>query len=316
MDSSSPLSAADRLGLISDSFAAGKAGYSSILDSLTLITDFGSHQDSEYAVWQELSENLSSIASLIRSEKFFPNFQRFLKHIYARKMKLLGWEASENETPRTGTLRAKVISMLGIASDEVVLKESFERFMAFKGDPNQHHIPGDLRATVFRCALRHDEATVSDALKQIYEASTFPEEQRDCLTAIGCVKDEKRHADMLQYTLLSGKIRLQDQMFPLSSLSGITDEGGRATWNYFKDNYTQLHEKLGSGPMWATCVALSVRGLSTAEDLADVENFFNEPSHAIGSAQQRLAKAMEIVQVQMDRRERDRKSLAEFLDSY
>jgi aminopeptidase 2 len=38
------LSTADRLGLISDSFAAGKAGYSSIVDSLALIEGFGEHE--------------------------------------------------------------------------------------------------------------------------------------------------------------------------------------------------------------------------------------------------------------------------------
>jgi aminopeptidase N len=39
-----PLSVTDRLGLISDSFAAGKAGYSSIIDSLALVEHFGEHE--------------------------------------------------------------------------------------------------------------------------------------------------------------------------------------------------------------------------------------------------------------------------------
>ena len=43
-DASSGLSTSDRLGLISDSFAAGKAGYCSIQDSLALIEHFGEHE--------------------------------------------------------------------------------------------------------------------------------------------------------------------------------------------------------------------------------------------------------------------------------
>jgi aminopeptidase 2 len=39
-----PLSLTDRLGLISDSFAAGRAGYSSIVDSLLLVQNFGEHE--------------------------------------------------------------------------------------------------------------------------------------------------------------------------------------------------------------------------------------------------------------------------------
>jgi len=278
-----------------------------------------SHPDSslEYAVWQELSDNLSSLASLVRSEPFFPNLQRFLKHIYEGQLELLGWEASVDESPRTGTLRATVIGMLGIAGVTDVLKKAFDMFMAYKANPDTGEISGDLRETVFRCALRYDEAVVFSALKDIYQdSSTFPEEQRDCLAVMGCVKDSDRHADMLQYTLLSGYVRLQDVAFPLASLSGTTDDGGRSSWRYFKDNYSRLHERFGSGPMWANCVALCVRGLTTTEDVADVERFFQEPSHEVGSAQKRLAKALEIVQVHMDRRDRDRDSLEEFLGEF
>jgi len=350
MDSNGPLSAADRLGLISDSFAAGKAGYASIVDSLGLVADFGTHKDSgmftswididgelspadsfldrpaltnhssrpiaEYAVWQELSENLSALASLIRSEPFFPNLQRFLHRIYAGQMELLGWEASDGESPRTGTLRSTVISMLGVAGDEGICKEAFDRLVAHDKYQDKAPIPGDLRSTVFECALRHDEAAAFEALKRIYEGSTFPEEQRDALSVMGRVKDATRHAEMLQYALLSGSVRLQDIMFPLASLSGTSDEGGKATWTFFKDNYSILHDNFGSGPMWSNCVGLSVRGLTTRDDLADVESFFNEPCHAIGSAQQRLAKATEIVRVQIERRERDRDSLRNFLGDY
>jgi aminopeptidase N len=44
MSPGGPLSVTDRLGLISDSFAAGKAGYSLIVDSLALVERFGEHE--------------------------------------------------------------------------------------------------------------------------------------------------------------------------------------------------------------------------------------------------------------------------------
>ena len=40
----SSLSTTDRLGLISDCFAAGKAGYFSVVDALTLVANFGEHE--------------------------------------------------------------------------------------------------------------------------------------------------------------------------------------------------------------------------------------------------------------------------------
>ena len=40
----SPLGLTDRLGLISDTFAAGMAGYTSLVDALELVQDFGNHE--------------------------------------------------------------------------------------------------------------------------------------------------------------------------------------------------------------------------------------------------------------------------------
>jgi hypothetical protein len=48
----------DRLGLISDSFAAGKAGYSSIVDSLALVEHFGEHETAGEWLTFSLGDNM------------------------------------------------------------------------------------------------------------------------------------------------------------------------------------------------------------------------------------------------------------------
>ena len=121
---SGPLSGSDILGLISDSFGCGRAGYSSIVDSLALVKAFGEHNEAEYAVWQELSENLAALASLYRSESFFPRFQSFIQEIYTKQMGNIGWDAKEGEAQRTGTLRATVINMLAMAGGRERLRRS------------------------------------------------------------------------------------------------------------------------------------------------------------------------------------------------
>jgi aminopeptidase N len=311
MDLTGPLSTADRLGLLSDSFAAGKAGYSSIADTLQLVSNFGSHDEAEYALWQELSDNLSSLANLFRSEDFYPQFQKFLRKIYSRQMDKLGWESKEGEPQRTGTLRGTIIRMMGLAGDEAVIKESYDRFMAFKQSPDSSPIDGDLRGPIFRCALRHDEATVAVALKQLYETSSFPEEQRTCLSVLGCVKDEKLHAEMLRYTLFSGNVRVQDISFPLASLATSSDSGGVATWEFFVANFARLYADLASGPMWPALVGFSVRGIVTPELADEADAFFKE--HGAGSGDRRLSQAMEIVRTNIRRRECDRDVVREVL---
>jgi len=248
---------------------------------------------------------------VFRSEPFYPKVQAFLKKLYSRQIQVLGWDTKEGEEARTGTLRSTVISMLGVARDPDALKEAFDRFMAYKKDPDS--IPGDLRLTIFRCAMEHDEATTFAALKEIYESTPFPEEQRNCLTAMGTVRNADRHSEMFDYVFNSGKVRLQDISMPLGSLAGTTDEGGRAAWKYFCDNHKDLYSRFGSGPVWSACVALSCRGLTTLEEAAKVDEFFS--TRDLGSAKRRLSQALEVVRTKAKRRERDRAAMEEYFAS-
>ena len=308
MTPSGPLSATDCLGLISDSFAAGRSGYASIVDSLDFVKGFGNHEIAEYAVWQELSENLENLVSLYRSEEFFDKFQTYLRNIFSSHFGRLGWDAKEDDGARTGTLRGTIVSMMSAAGDNSVRHEGFRRFCAYE----QHgvEIPGDLQLIIFKLAMCHDEAHTLAALKSIYEKTTFPEEQRNCLDVLGSVKDMSRHADMLNYALFSGKVRLQDIAFPLNSLSSTTDEGGRACWTFFQVHYSEIKSKFASGPMWGPIVGLTCRGLRTLEGANEVESFFQE--NPPGSATRRLSQALEAVRTKAARLERDREAVANY----
>ena len=237
------LSTTDRMGLISDGFAAGRAGYAPISDSLDLIKDFGKHEVAEYAVWSALSDNLAALASLYKSEPFFAKFQGFLRTIYANQMDKIGWDKSRTDDEDTGTLRATIINMMGLAGDTGVLEEALRRFKAFVEDPNLNLVTADVRTAVFRTALRADESLVSADLKRIFETSDDQGVQRSCLSVLGRVKDSKRHAEMLDYVLFSGKVRYQDMAFLLNGLAATTREGGRRCWDKFVADFDRLAGK-------------------------------------------------------------------------
>lgn len=231
-------------------------------------------------------------------------------------MDRLGWEASPGESQRIGTLRATIINILGVAGDDRVCREAYERFCEYASNPESSNVPGDLQSIMFRNALRFKEQDVYPMLKQIYESSSFPEEQRNCLSVLGCVKDMKLHKEMLEYTLFSGKVRLQDIAFSLNSLSETSDEGGKACWDLLRGRIDEMHKQFGVGPMWGAVCGLSCRGLRTAEEADEVETFFENPAHPPGSAKRRLTQALEAVRTKAARLERDRASVAAFLESY
>lgn len=269
----------------------------------------------DYAVWQELSENLAGLASLLREETCFDLFQKYLLSIYSRQMSHYGFDPVPGEPARSGTLRATIIGMMCTAGDSSVLEESLRRFDACCDNITENPIHGDLQKVIFKGAVQKDEKRAYEALRKMYETSTFPEEQRNCLVAMGSIRDPMRHAQMLEYTLFSGKVRYQDIAFPLSTLATTTSAGGKATWAFFCENYRSIEEKFGSGPVWSSCVALSCRGLRTLEECAEVESFFADPTHKEGSASRRLNQTMELLRTLSARRSRDAVSVGDYLST-
>ena len=149
---------------------------------------------------------MAGLASLYRSEPFFDEFKKFIGNLYARQMEKLGWEAAPNESSRTGTLRSTVVRMMGLSGNEDVIKEAHRRFLKFTDDPEKNPIPGDLRSAIFGLALLHDEAEVFNALKEMYETTSFPEDQRTCLSVMGRVKNPELHEYVYEYALYSGNV--------------------------------------------------------------------------------------------------------------
>jgi ERAP1-like C-terminal domain len=245
---------------------------------------------------------------------FFGKFQMFLSKLYTKQYNTLGWEAKTDESGRTGTLRATIISMMGKAGTLDVDKKAFELFQASISDPINSPINGDLRGTIYRSALRYDEQFVYASLKKLFEQSSFPEEQRDCLSIMGCVKDPERHRQMLDYVFNSGMVRPQDLATPLSSLASSSDYGGQCVWEYFQANYETLRARYQSGPIWPVCVGICCSGLSQSLSSADkVEEYFQSPQTPAGSGGKRLKQVLEVLRTKAKRRERDRDVVETYL---
>jgi ERAP1-like C-terminal domain len=197
--------------------------------------------------------------------------------------------------------------MMGKTNDPAIAAKAYDLFMATRNDPIQSAISGDLRATIYRCALRHDEFSVYQSLKSMYESTSFPEEQRDCLDVMGCVQDPKLHQDMLDYVFHSGHVRSQDIATPLSSLALASVYGGRATWEYFQHHYEMLRQRYINGPIWSVCVGLCSAGMSgTFAEAQEVEQYFQIPGREPGPATKRLYQTLEVLKTKVLRRERDR----------
>ena len=213
-----------------------------------------------------------------------------------------------------GSLRATIIRVLGIAGSKLVQEESSRRFELFVQD--KATISGDLRGVIFKIAMDVSEKETFAILQSIFEQSNFPEVQRDCLIAMGRCKNMRRHSEMIEYVLYSGKVRLQDAAFPFVSLSTASNEGGRACWYYVKENYEKLADRFKNSPFWGSLVAFSCRGLKTMNEIEEVLSFWSEECHDAGSGKRRLKQALEAVQTNAQRLKRDSAAVSHYLDQH
>ena len=89
------LQSVDRLGLASDLFALSTAGYTTTENFLNLMK--GYQDEADYTVWNNIDQNLSSLAVIMQNTDQYESYKKFLLKFYKPVAEKLGWEAQEGE---------------------------------------------------------------------------------------------------------------------------------------------------------------------------------------------------------------------------
>jgi len=118
----------ERFTLIADTWAAVLAGQSDLAGYLTLIQGLGT--DVEPPVWQSIHAAVAALARVVGDEAR-PKLATVTRQLVAPLFEVLGWDAVDGEDENAPTLRATVLTLLGvIGADEDVRAEAVRRFEA------------------------------------------------------------------------------------------------------------------------------------------------------------------------------------------
>ncbi|MDQ6614578.1 MAG: M1 family metallopeptidase, partial [Actinomycetota bacterium] len=116
------LSALERLTLVSDTAASMLAGHSPVADFLSLAARLPEEGDPD--VWSAALGPLG-LFDRILPDADRPLIQTFLRRITGPVLKELGWDPMPGEAERTGTLRARLLSVVGtLGADPEVRAEA------------------------------------------------------------------------------------------------------------------------------------------------------------------------------------------------
>ncbi len=229
---------ADRVNLLSDTWALVEAGRGSPDAYLDLVEQIG---DDSRPVWDQVMGVLKQIDRLQLNR---PERAAFQAHARAKLRPVLDritWDAPRPEGDGTGALRAELVRTLGRLGDEEVLTEASHRFAVFQQRPES--LRPNLRDAVVRLAGIAADRSTYDTLLALARKSTGRERER-YHPAAASARDPALARETLGL-MLGGEM---PSSVIGSMLNAMASDGGHTelTWAFVRRNFKTLADRQGS----------------------------------------------------------------------
>ena len=192
------LPAIDQLGVMSDAWSMGLAGYQPATDFLDLAK--ATPADADPQVLSKVSSVMSAIDGYYGDA---PTERAAFRKVAIGQLRPLlakvGWTAKTGEPDNVAILRADLIGALGGLGDAEVVAEATRRFNADKTDPSA--IPGPLRKTVLGVVAKHADQATWDAIRAQARAEKTPLVRAQLYTLLASAEDEALARKALELAL-------------------------------------------------------------------------------------------------------------------
>ena len=302
------LPASDRLGIQNDAYSLSRAGMLPVTQFMALARAYGNETDA--SVWGDLSSNLRDIDVLLANEGTRDTYQSFAQAIFRSAVERVGWDAASGEGHLDALVRSTVLSQAGSYGDIEVLDYARQRFTRYVEDPAAIH--PDLRGVVLSLTGQTGDRAIYDQLWRMENETALQEEKIRLLLALTRFTDLELLRETLERSL-SEEVRIQDT---ISVVTGVASNhrGRDLAWSFIKDNWAEFDRRYGSGGFGLMRLVSVCGNFTNAEQLADVERFFQE--HPTPAAERTIRQAVERIKLNIHWLERNRDEIADWLGNY
>jgi puromycin-sensitive aminopeptidase len=259
----------DRLGLLSDSFEAAKAGYTPLSSALQLLAAYEAEDNS--AVWDIIAMNIGEIRRAMDDDTVREAIKPFIVKLTARELERLGWEEKETDSHFDKLLRPTIIGLNAGADEPLTVKKCLDRFDKMKVPED---IPVDLRGVVYTTAARNGDSKTFDRLLQLHNETTNSDERTTLCAALTSFKQPVLCEKALAL-INSDDVRRQDAMYWLAYSFG-NRYAKDAAWKWMVKNWDWLEKELGSDLSFSRTPIYAGRSFSNPEFLKAYNDFFKD----------------------------------------
>jgi len=284
----------DRVGLVSDSFALGRAGKKDMGDVLELVAEM-THEES-YTVWAELEGQLRVLSPVLAAGyKNYAAFENFSRSLVRKIAAQVGWSPQPDDSHLIKMLRAVLIRIQAEFPSPEATEEAKKRFTAFLHDPDSDQLPAEYRAPVYKIVVKTGGEAEYNALYSIFKRAKTHPERLQVMQALG----HSQHPQLKLRTLnwcLSEDVKLQDIMYPVM---GVVDSGAAGielAWQWFQDNFDELIKRAGTAMgIMQHLVSICGGKFVTSEKADEVEKYFQD--HPVPSANRKISQMLENMRI-------------------
>ena len=264
------LPATDRLGIQNDAYALSRAGLLPVTQFLELAGSYAGETDA--SVWSDLASNLRDIEQLIAGEPVHPAYQRFGRELFGPAARRAGWTPRPEDGHLDSLLRSTVLGQAGSYGDEETLSQASDLFRQYLENPEAVH--PDLRGIVFSLAAQAGDRATYGQLWELEERTNLQEEKVRLLLAMSRFQDVALLNETLE-SALGQRVRSQDTITVVAGVAA-NPIGREPAWEFVKGNWAEFDRRYGGGGFGLMRLVSIVNSFTTAEQMADVEQFFTD----------------------------------------
>jgi aminopeptidase N len=282
---------ADKVNLVSDTWALVEANRGSISDYFKLIEAL--REENSLALWEQIIATLSSIDFLYLGNNERSAFQAYGRWLLKPVFDRIGWEPKRGEQVADGLLRTKLITELSELGDEDVITGACERFRKFVADPNT--LPPDLRPGVLDVVGRHADQKTWDKLHELGLKTLSIEEKGNLYDAMAAALSPELAKRTLPLSLTE-ELPASKAVFLVIEVA-TAGEQPEIAWDFAQANREKLDAKL-SAYLAARFVPNVMRGFSEAQRATELETYAQKYMPA--GAKSEVEKAAEEIRFNAD----------------
>ncbi|KAH9043934.1 leucyl aminopeptidase [Lactarius pseudohatsudake] len=299
----------DRIGLVHDSFALGKAGYLQLSAALNLVHELRAER--EFSVWDSIDANLDGIIyTWWERENVAEQLKVFRRALCSPLVETLGLEYSKDDSADTTQLRTLAIAGAAVAGDPATTKVLLDRFAKYiAGDTSA--IPVDLLIVTFSTAVKHNGAPAYDAVLRLFENSKTPSIKVAAIRGLTGSVDPALHARTFDMILSS--VRNQDLIYFFRGFCANT-KALYALREFFEANYSSINKRLETTFSMKYIVQSVYSGFGKEEDRIKAEAFFKDKD--TGKYNQALAQALDGISAKAAFIERSTSDIVTWLEKW